>query len=45
MLLISAISNHNISYVSAKPGHYTLKTAFFAWKTMHYLFELSKELK
>lgn len=41
MFLISAISNHNISYVSAKPGHYTFKTAFFSWKTMHYLFKLS----
>lgn len=44
MLLISAISNHNISYVSAKSGHYTLKTALFAWKTMHYLFKLSSKL-
>lgn len=44
MFLISAISNHNISYVSAKSGHYTLKTALFAWKTMHYLFKLSSEL-
>lgn len=44
MLLISAISNHNISYVSAKSGHYTLKTALFAWKTMNYLFKLSSKL-
>lgn len=43
MFLISAISNHNISYVSAKSGHYTLKTALFAWKTTHYLFKLSSE--
>lgn len=44
MFLISAISNHNISYVSAKSGHYTLKTALFAWKTTHSLFKLSREL-